>query len=99
MILRVDESGDLDEVEQGSLLQQTSFRSGSLYEDSNDVFRLESEVEIEDDAGNVLMFLLTVGGGLQVHAPQCSENQFNYTANDSNISIGIPLTQSRELGL
>ncbi|KAL8945889.1 MAG: hypothetical protein Q9222_007636, partial [Ikaeria aurantiellina] len=66
MVLRVDESGDLDEVEQGDDLRKTGFRSGSLYEDSNDVFRLESEIEIEDDAGNVLMFLLTVGGGLQI---------------------------------
>ncbi|KAL8732617.1 MAG: hypothetical protein Q9166_002592 [cf. Caloplaca sp. 2 TL-2023] len=66
MVLRVDESGDLDEVEQGNDLMKKGFRSGSLYEDANDVFRLESDAEIEDDAGNVLMFLLTVAGGLQI---------------------------------
>ena len=66
LVLRADESGDLDEVEQGDSLGRKGFRAGSLYEDANDVFRLESDVEIEDDAGNVLMFLLTVAGGLQV---------------------------------
>lgn len=66
LVLRADESGDLDEVEQGDNLKQKGFRAGSLYEDANDVFRLESDAEIEDDAGNVLMFLLTVTGGLQV---------------------------------
>ncbi|KAL8824130.1 MAG: hypothetical protein Q9170_008244, partial [Blastenia crenularia] len=70
MVLRADESGDLDQVEQGATLEQKGFEAGSLYEDSNDVFRLESEMEIEDDAGNVLMFLLTIGGGLQIfHLP------------------------------
>lgn len=66
LVLRADESGDLDEVEQGDNLKQKGFRAGSLHEDANDVFRLESDAEIEDDAGNVLMFLLTVAGGLQV---------------------------------
>ncbi len=66
LVLRADESGELDEVEQGDNLRQNAFRAGSLYEDANDVFRLESDAEIEDDAGNVLMFLLTVAGGLQV---------------------------------
>ncbi|KAL9591984.1 MAG: hypothetical protein Q9179_007176, partial [Wetmoreana sp. 5 TL-2023] len=66
LVLRADEGGDLDEVEQGALVKTKRFRSGSLYEDSKDVFRLESEPEIEDDAGNILMFLLTVEGGLQV---------------------------------
>lgn len=66
MVLRADEGGELEEVEQGASLKRKGFRHGCLYEDSSDVFRLESEVEDEDDAGNVLMFLLTVGGGLQV---------------------------------
>ncbi|KAL8986399.1 MAG: hypothetical protein Q9177_004194 [Variospora cf. flavescens] len=66
MVLRADEGGELDEVEQGDSLERKGFRAGCLYEDSNDIFRLESEVEIEDDTGNVLMFLLTVGGGLQI---------------------------------
>ncbi|KAL8753571.1 MAG: hypothetical protein Q9184_005382 [Pyrenodesmia sp. 2 TL-2023] len=66
MLLRADEGGELEEVEQGAGLKRKGFRHGCLYEDSSDVFRLESEVEDEDDAGNVLMFLLTVGGGLQI---------------------------------
>ncbi|KAL8636375.1 MAG: hypothetical protein Q9226_009263, partial [Calogaya cf. arnoldii] len=66
LVLRADESGDLDEVEQGENLRQEGFKAGSLSEDANDVFRLESDAEIEDDAGNVLMFLLTVAGGLQI---------------------------------
>ncbi|KAL8729979.1 MAG: hypothetical protein Q9181_004825 [Wetmoreana brouardii] len=67
LVLRADEGGDLDEVEQGAMVKTKRFRSGSLYEDSKDVFRLESETEIEDDAGNVLMFLLTAEGGLQIY--------------------------------
>ncbi|KAI4101275.1 MAG: hypothetical protein L6R37_005018 [Teloschistes peruensis] len=65
-LLRVDESGDLDEVEQDPSLQGKTFRSGSLYDDIKGVFRLESELETEDDTGTVLMFLLTVEGGLQI---------------------------------
>lgn len=66
MILRADEGGELEELEQGPSLKRKGFRHGCLYDDSSDVFRLETEVDDEDDAGNVLMFLLTVGGGLQV---------------------------------
>ncbi|KAI4250673.1 MAG: hypothetical protein L6R42_008683, partial [Xanthoria sp. 1 TBL-2021] len=75
LVLRADESGDLDEVEQGDSLRQKGFRAGSLYEDANDVFRLESDAEIEDDAGNVLMFLLTVAGGLQIFRLPSLEQQ------------------------
>ena len=66
MVLRADESGDLDEVEQGEAVRQEEWVSGSLYEDSNDVLRLETGDDSEDEAGNVLMFLLSGGGGLQV---------------------------------
>lgn len=66
MVLRADESGDLDEVEQGEAVREDKWVSGSLYEDSNDVLRLETEDDSEDEAGNVLMFLLSGGGGLQV---------------------------------
>ncbi|CAO1598257.1 mRNA cleavage and polyadenylation factor subunit [Xanthoria calcicola] len=80
LVLRADESGELDEVEQGDNLRQKGFRAGSLYEDANDVFRLESDAEIEDDAGNVLMFLLTVAGGLQIFRLPDLEQQV-YKAN------------------
>lgn len=66
MVLRADESGDLDEVEQGEAVREDKWVSGSLYEDSNDVLRLETGDDSEDEAGNVLMFLLSGGGGLQV---------------------------------
>ncbi|MCJ1464049.1 mRNA cleavage and polyadenylation factor subunit [Pseudocyphellaria aurata] len=66
MVLRADESGDLDEVEQGEAVREEKWISGSLYEDSNDVLRLETGYDSEDEAGNVLMFLLSGGGGLQI---------------------------------
>lgn len=66
MVLRADESGDLDEVEQGEAVREDKWVSGSLYEDSNDVLRLETGDDSEDEAGNVLMFLLSHGGGLQI---------------------------------
>ena len=67
MVLKADESGDLDEIEQGKACRDTKWLSGSLYEDSNDVLRLEtSDDENEDEAGNVLMFLLNSQGGLEV---------------------------------
>ena len=65
MVLRADEGGDLDEVERGDDLLTTEWVSGSLYEDSNDVLRLESDEDSEDD-GNVLIFLLSATGSLQV---------------------------------
>ena len=66
MVLRADESGDLDEVDLGEAIAKTKWLSGCLYEDSNDVLRLEIEDDNEEEAGNVLMFLLSSGGGLQV---------------------------------
>ncbi|KAL9046240.1 MAG: hypothetical protein Q9214_000876 [Letrouitia sp. 1 TL-2023] len=65
LLLRAEESGDLDEIELGPSLQKKEVRSGTLFEDTNDNFRLEFE-DSDDEAGNVLMFLLTEGGGLQV---------------------------------
>lgn len=66
VVLTADESGDLDEVSQSEAFKAGSWLSGSLYEDSNDVLRLEYPEESEDEASNVLMFLLTAKGGLQV---------------------------------
>lgn len=65
-VLAADESGDLDEVERGEKIQNGRWTSGSLYEDSNDVLRLDFGEDSEDEAGNVLMFLLSDGGGLHV---------------------------------
>ena len=66
MILKADESGDLDEVERGDDLLTTTWLSGSLYEDADDSFRLSQDDETEDDIVNVLMFLLSAEGGLYV---------------------------------
>lgn len=66
LVLKADEKGDLDEVEQGDLVLGPKWLSGSLFEDSNDIFRLETDDDSEDEAGNVLAFLLSKGGGLHV---------------------------------
>lgn len=66
MILAADESGDLDEVEQGEALLEHRWLSGSLYDDANDAFGLESDDEEDTELGNVLLFLLSRAGGLHV---------------------------------
>lgn len=69
VLLSADENGDLDEVERGEALQENIWSSGSLYDDSNDIFRLESDDDNEDDVeepGNILLFLLSMAGGLYV---------------------------------
>ena len=66
VVLTADENGDLDEVSQSEAFKAGEWLSGSLYEDSSDVLRLDYPEESEDEAGNVLMFLLTAKGGLQV---------------------------------
>ena len=66
LILTADENGDLDEVQRGEALKAGKWISGSLYEDSNDILRLEFPEESEDEAGNVIAFLLNARGGLQV---------------------------------
>ena len=62
-MLTVDERGEIDEATRDVTGQ---WLSGSLYEDSNDVLRLEFPDDSEDEAGNVLMFLLSAAGGLKV---------------------------------
>ena len=66
VVLTADESGDLDEIQRGEGLRDGKWQSGSLYEDSNDVLHLEYGDDSEDEAGNVLLFLLSVAGGLHV---------------------------------
>ncbi|MCJ1395282.1 mRNA cleavage and polyadenylation factor subunit [Xylographa bjoerkii] len=68
MLLKADDAGELEEVEQGDRLSSTGWLSISLFDDSNDVFRLAGEEEEADDEGSsVLMFLLNVNGGLQIY--------------------------------
>ena len=66
VLLTEDESGDLDEVPRGEAFRKSKWSSGSLFEDSNDVLRLEYPEDSDDEAGNVLLFLLSATGGLQV---------------------------------
>ena len=66
VLLTEDESGDLDEVARGEAFRKAKWLSGSLFEDSNDVLRLEYPEDSDDEAGNVLGFLLSATGGLQV---------------------------------
>jgi len=57
----------LEEIEQSEVLSKYKWVSGSLFDDSSDVFRLETDEEDEvEDGGSMLMFLLTTEGGLQV---------------------------------
>ena len=65
-VLKAEESGDLEEIDLPESFKEQQWTSGSLFDDANDVFRLESEDENEDEAGNVLMFLLSIEGGLKV---------------------------------
>ena len=66
MVLRADESGELEETETTEAISGTKWISGSLFNDFNDFFRLTSDTMEEDDMANVLAFLLTTEGGLQV---------------------------------
>jgi len=81
MVLGADESGDLDEIALCETLQENQWLSGSLYDDANDTFCLEIQDDEEEEFGNVLMFLLSVAGGLYVSNLQCVyRNQILYPA-------------------
>ncbi len=71
MILKVDEAGDFESLDNGETLARTRWMSGSLYDDIKDVFRLESEDEDQEDFSSVLMFLLSEDGGLEVRNMSC----------------------------
>lgn len=68
-LLRADESGDLDEIEQQANVKEGKWVSGSMYEDSNDAMRLEYPEDENDEVGNVLLFLLNATSGLHVSCP------------------------------
>ena len=65
-VLKVQESGELEEIDMPDSFKEQQWTSGSLFDDANDIFRLESEIEVEDEGGNVLLFLLSIEGGLKV---------------------------------
>ena len=63
-IYSIDESGDLEEIQQGNNVEASSWVAGSLFDDANDTLRLEFDED--EEVSNVLLFLVTVDGGLQV---------------------------------
>ena len=70
-ILKANNAGELEEIERSDALSSTQWVSGSLFDDSNDVFRLESdEDDVDEDGGSILMVLLSTDGGLQVRFPR-----------------------------
>lgn len=65
-LLRADDSGDLEELTINENLASQTWKSGSLYDDVNDTFRL-TQAQVEDESSSsVLLFLLNSVGGLQV---------------------------------
>jgi cleavage and polyadenylation specificity factor subunit 1 len=67
-LLRVDESGEIEEVSKPDSLNTIAWQSGALYDDAEDAFHLPLEIEgaEEEDVGTVLMFLLGCDGSLHV---------------------------------
>lgn len=68
MVLEVDDSGDLDEVERGDILLATKWLTGSLYKDSKGTFSILQRDQSQPANTNVFLFLLGATGGLQVSA-------------------------------
>lgn len=96
-VLGPDDMGNLDVLEQGKRLLDERWISGSLYDDTNDIFRLQYDDVEGEEAGHVLMFLLTSAGGLHV------SRIFNWLLEThcylSNRVLGIPPPKSDETGL
>ena len=65
-VLGPDDMGNLDLLEQDQRLTDERWISGSLYDDTDDIFRLQYDDVEDEEAGHVLMFLLTSAGGLHV---------------------------------
>ncbi|KAI9842274.1 MAG: mRNA cleavage and polyadenylation factor subunit [Sclerophora amabilis] len=68
MILECDDSGDFEEVESSQALKSRKWLSGSLYADSEEVFAQKgSQTNVHGAKKSILMFLLTVDGGLEIY--------------------------------
>ncbi len=68
MVLEVDDSGDLDEVERGDILLATKWLSGCLYKNSKGTFSVLQKDQSRTADMDVFLFLLGATGGLQVSA-------------------------------
>ena len=72
-LLKCDESGDLEEVERSDSLLATRWLSGGLYQDRNSRFGpryMNGPNKGGREPANLMMFLLSADGGLQVSLTQ-----------------------------
>ena len=80
VILRADEAGELEEVEDIGALAGSKWQSVSLHDDVKDVFRLVSDdAEEEEEVTSILLFGLTTDGGLQVILRRCPSDRARST--------------------
>ena len=69
MILKADGTGDLEEVDIPDSMTSTVWISGSLFDDPDDFFCLETDGNNDEESENILLFLLNEQGALQVGHP------------------------------
>jgi cleavage and polyadenylation specificity factor subunit 1 len=72
LILTSDESGEIEEFDRSEALLSTKWISGCLYTDRDGVLGVSREYTRNPRRPDVLMFLLTAEGCLQVSLHQCS---------------------------
>ena len=66
MLLKADGTGDLEEVDIPASMTSTVWTSGSLFDDPDDFFCLETDGNDDEESENILLFLLSEHGALQV---------------------------------
>ena len=66
MVLKADGTGDLEEVDIPDSMTSTVWISGSLFDDPDDFFCLETDGNSDEESENILLFLLGAQGALQV---------------------------------
>ena len=66
LVLEADDSGDLDAVTQGTAPSSHKWRAGSLYHDKEGIFGPQRCQSDNDSIANILMFVLSEKGTLQV---------------------------------
>lgn len=91
-VLRADDSAELEELELGEAVTIQKWRSGSLYDDVADRFRLVRDAVDEESPTSILLFLLSEDGGLSV---SCS----NPMLTGSDMNSGLLHAKSQESSL
>ena len=77
VVLKENDSGELERIEEDEGLAKTRWQSGALFDDVDDAFHLANEtVDDDDEAGSVLLFLLGTDGSLQVSVTKLCSNLF-----------------------